>query len=148
MGDPKRRLVEDDIAAADQPAHQHGVADVALDQGHPAARQRGGEIADAAAHHVVDHGHLADAFAEQQVDDMRADEAGAAGDQNPGTTQISHPHLPSATLAGTSASSPPAATRLTASITRAVSAVVSSGKSGSDSVSRDSASVSGRSPAR
>ena len=49
-----------------------------------AASQRAGEVLAPAAHEVVEDDDLAVGLAavDQQVDDVRADEAGAAGDQN------------------------------------------------------------------
>ena len=78
VGDAQGRLVEDQIAASHQLAHQPPVADVALDQLHAAAAQRIGQVRRPAAHHVVDGDDAAAAGGHQSVDDVRADEPGAA----------------------------------------------------------------------
>ena len=82
MGDAQRGLVEDGVACR-RPASAS-----ARGRGCRRRRARPGRIASAparlatpAAHHVVDDDDLGAAGFHQQVDDMRADEAGAAGHQ-------------------------------------------------------------------
>ena len=53
----------------------------------------GGEIRDLAADHVVDDDDPVAAGVEQLIDDMRADEAGAAGHQDPLAGEIVHASL-------------------------------------------------------
>ena len=119
MGDAQRRLVEDGVAAGDEPAHQRLVADVAVDELDLAALQRAGEVADAAADHVVDDDDLAGAEGDELVDDVRADEAGAAGDEDALAGEMLFCTL---LLLLTPASRLSATMVLTASMTRATSA--------------------------
>ena len=62
--------------------HRVGVADVCLDELGAAARERAVEVLAPAGREVVDDGHLVAAL-EQRVDEVRADEAGAACDECP-----------------------------------------------------------------
>ena len=73
--------VEDDLGrrAPDQVAHRLGVADVELDE-LGAGADRAVEVLAPAGREVVENGHLV-APLEQGVDEVRADEAGAARDQ-------------------------------------------------------------------
>ena len=66
-------------AAANSAGHALGVADVGLVEAR-AARQRGAEVLALAGDEVVDDRHLVAAI-EERVDEVGADEAGAAGDQ-------------------------------------------------------------------
>jgi hypothetical protein len=76
-----RREVEDDVGPrrGEHAAHPVRVADVGLLEAR-AARERGGEVLALAGGQVVDDQDLVAAI-EQRVDEVRADEAGAAGDQ-------------------------------------------------------------------
>ena len=76
-------------AASTSDVHQLAVADIALDQPDRPARHAPLEVFRPAAHHVVERDDLDAALVAQQVDDMRADKAGAAGDQNALSLQIS-----------------------------------------------------------
>ncbi len=78
LGDAQRGLVEDRIAAGDERLHRRRVPDIALDQAYAVAGERTGEIVAPPAHHIVDDAHLRRTGLQQQLDDMRADEARAA----------------------------------------------------------------------
>ena len=81
LRDAQRGLVEDGIAASDERLHRRRVPDIALDQAHSVAGERAGEVVAPPTHHVVDDAHLRRTGVQQQLDDMRADEACAAGDE-------------------------------------------------------------------
>ena len=81
LRDAQRGLVKDRVAAGDERLHRRRVPDVALDQAHAVAGERAGEVVAPPAHHVVDDAHFRRTGIQQQLDDMRADEAGAAGDE-------------------------------------------------------------------
>jgi hypothetical protein len=69
--------MEDDLAACDRTRHGRRVGDLAFDQGGggmEVLREAGGE--------VVEHHHVG-ARLDQRVDEVRADEPGAACDQSP-----------------------------------------------------------------
>ena len=72
-----RRLMEHDLAARHRACHRGRVGHLALDEGGGRMKVRGeagGKVVED--HHVV-------ARLDQRVDEVRADEAGAAGDQSP-----------------------------------------------------------------
>ena len=105
VGDAQRRLVEDGVAARHQPGHQVAVADVADDELDRARGHGAGEVLGPAPDQVVDHHDLAAAPRDQKIDDVGADEAGPAGDEDPieraarlderRLTRLQHNHLPS-----------------------------------------------------
>ena len=83
LGDPQRGLMEHDVDALHRLGERRPVADVADRR----VRPRRLAIADvevlaAAAHEVVEHDDRVDAGLEGLVGDRRADEPGAAGDQD------------------------------------------------------------------
>ncbi len=86
LGDPDRRLVEDDVDPLGELVHQPAVADVALDDGQrcrsppPSAR-----FVAAPADEVVEDDYLRRAALDQLVDQGRADRSGAAGDEHSAT---------------------------------------------------------------
>ena len=82
MGDAQRRLVVDIVHAIRQLAHKLAVADVALDQACSAASHRRLQVLALPAHEVIERDDLCRTRVQQRVDDVRADEAGATGDQD------------------------------------------------------------------
>ena len=75
--------MEHSISAVDEFGHQLRVANVADDDLDLARdRHRVGEILGPSAYHVVDDNDLGAARIDEQIDDVRADEAGAAGDEH------------------------------------------------------------------
>ena len=83
VGDAQRGLVKDRIAARNDVGEQLRIADVAYDDADFRARCEGTlEILRPAAHHVVDDNDLRTAGFDQEIDDVRADETGAAGNQD------------------------------------------------------------------
>jgi hypothetical protein len=81
-----RGEVEHDLGARplEQLEHRPGVTDVGLDQ-LGAALERRRQVLPPAGRDVVHHGHLV-AAVEQRVDEVRADEAGAACHEGPHAT--------------------------------------------------------------
>ena len=88
LGDAQGRHVEDQVRVADQLLHEGAVADVGLDQADLGGGHGVGQVLRAAALHVVDGDDLGAAFLDQEVDDVGADESGAAGDQDPFAFEI------------------------------------------------------------
>ena len=82
LGDPQRRLVEDEVAPVRQAIHQRRVADVALDHVDPAGPDGVRDVLMPPPHEVVHDRHVVGAGLDHLVDDERADEAGPAGDEN------------------------------------------------------------------
>ena len=83
MGDAQRRLMEDGVGAVDEICHQLRVPDVADDHLDLARlRHRIGEIFGPSAHHIVDDNDLGASRIDEQIDDVRSDEPGAAGDED------------------------------------------------------------------
>ena len=75
--------MEDDVDALRQAADEIAVADVALDELDGAVGPRPVEVLAAAADEVVEHHDLLGAAMHELVDDVRADGAAAAGDEDP-----------------------------------------------------------------
>src|SRR5690606_34606115 len=81
LRDADGRLMEHDIDTGHRLGQHRPVADVALDDADLAAGHRGREVLAAPAHEVVQNPNLPDALVDQQVGDMRPDQAGPAGHQ-------------------------------------------------------------------
>jgi len=75
-----RRGVKDRVAPLDRPAHRQWVAHVALDEPDIGIAAR--QVRARARRQVVEHAHLVPAR-DECLDQMRSDEARAAGDENP-----------------------------------------------------------------
>ena len=73
----ERAEVEDDLGAANGVVHALVAAQLALDD----LDVEAGEVRAVAGREVVEHAHLVAAL-EQRPDEVRADEAGAAGDEH------------------------------------------------------------------
>jgi hypothetical protein len=86
-----RGEVHDRVALAgerpDQLLDQRGVGDVADDQAHPVLGETGEGGGGAGVGEAVQHRHARVGAGEDVVDEVRADEAGAAGDQQVGGHQ-------------------------------------------------------------
>ena len=68
MGDPDRRLVEDQVLAAGHVMHQVAVGEVALDEGDVATRDGLGQVLAPASHQVVEDVDVGGAGIEELVD--------------------------------------------------------------------------------
>jgi hypothetical protein len=86
LGDPDRGLMKDDVDVVHQACNQSGVADVAFHHADRPGGERLPEVASTAANEVVENDDLLGAGLDEFVDDMRADRAGAAGDERTLTT--------------------------------------------------------------
>src|SRR5207253_646594 len=84
--------------------HQRGVSDIALDDVQPARPSRVDEVLVAPAHEVVHDDDALSAGFEHLIDDEGANEACAAGDENPSAAEVSRhlfSHLPTELAATT-----------------------------------------------
>ncbi len=82
LGDADRGLVEHDVDAAGGVHHHRRVAEIAFDHRDRAAVDRRREVRHAAPREVVEHADLFGLERDQLVGDRRADESGAARDQD------------------------------------------------------------------
>ncbi len=94
VGDPQSCLMEHNIGVRHEPAHQLRVADVAFQKRHFGARQRRRQILPASADEIVQRQDAAAILAGQTVDDVRADESGAARHQYSFTGQARQSNAP------------------------------------------------------
>ena len=81
LAQPERGEQEDVVGAMHQLRDQLGVEDRALDELDAVVLERAGEAVGLAAHEVVEHDDLLHGLVDQLVDDVRADETGAAYDE-------------------------------------------------------------------
>ena len=81
-------LVEDDVDALHRLGQQRAVADVASTSATGPVRSGAGEVVVPAADEVVERRRSRRTLVDQPVDDVRADQPGAAGDQDRGTFAV------------------------------------------------------------
>src|SRR5690606_30885576 len=127
----QRRLVEDDLAPGDRPGDGVGVGDVALDD-----LDAGREVVQPAGGEVVEH-HDVVAPGQEGVDEVRADEAGAAGDERP------HDRTPAVAPTAARTASARSWSRASSSTTRSTAAGGMSRHSGRLTTRSDTQSVTG-----
>src|SRR5262249_16868038 len=84
LGDPQGGLVKDQVTAIGQAVDQGGVADIALDDADAAGTDSVRDVLVAPTHEVVHDGDGGGAGFDHLIDDERADETGAAGDEHAG----------------------------------------------------------------
>jgi hypothetical protein len=82
LRDPERSLMKHDVDAVHHVGHHRAIADVALDDGDASASAGSRQILATAADEVVEHNDLAHAVIQQLIGDVRANEAGTAGDEH------------------------------------------------------------------
>jgi hypothetical protein len=82
LGDAQRSLMEDDVNAVHHVGDQSAIAHVTLDDGDASTSAGSGQILTAAANKVVQHDDLAHTVIQQLIGDVRANEAGTAGDEH------------------------------------------------------------------
>ena len=75
--------MKNQINAVHDLAEQSSVANIALNEGDAARRERDREILPPPAHEIVEHYDFACPFSNQQLGDMRTDKARPSGNQHP-----------------------------------------------------------------
>jgi hypothetical protein len=85
---PQRRQQKYPVGALQHALQERPVADAAFDQRDPRITKRGGDVGSRAANKVVDDHDFADAFGEELVDNVRADESGAANHHQSGVVDV------------------------------------------------------------
>ena len=87
---PQRGQVKDVVRPRHECAQQLEVCDAALDDGYPRVRDGRVEIGACSAHEIVEDDDLASRRLGELIDDVGAEEAGAADDQDSGVVELVH----------------------------------------------------------